>query len=85
MFLDSSKSRIVSATWADLQANFWSPSDFTRADATALVTRQVLQNYGWLDFRDEPIDLVADDIALSVDAEVTAEAVRFVPVIEVPQ
>src|SRR2546425_9575003 len=85
LFLDSTKSRIVSATWSDLQANFWSPVDFTRADATALVTRQVLQNYGWLDFRDEPIDLVTDDIALSVDAEVVSEAVRFVPVIEVPQ
>ncbi len=85
VFLDSSKSRIVSATWSDLQANFWSPGDFTRADATALVTRQVLQNYGWLDFRDEPIDLVADDIALSIDAEVVSEAVRFIPVIEVPQ
>jgi len=85
LYLDSSKSRIVSATWSDLQANLWSPTDFTRADATALVTRQVMQNYGWIDFRDEPIDLIADDYALSVDAEVVSEAVRFVPVIEVPQ
>ncbi len=85
LFLDSSKSRIVSANWSDMQADFWSPGDFTRADATAMVTRQVLQNYGWLDFRDEPIDLIGDDIALTVDAEVVSEAVRFIPVIEVPQ
>ncbi len=85
LFLDSTKSRITSANWGDLQAECQDPIDFTRADATALVTRQVLQNYGWLDFRNEPIDLIADDISLSVDAEVVSEAVRFLPVIEVPQ
>jgi len=85
LFLDSPLSRITSASWTDLQNDFLYAEDFTRADATALVTRQVLQNYGWLDFRAEPIDLVGQDIALSVDAEVVSEATRFIPVIEVAQ
>jgi hypothetical protein len=85
LYLDSPLSRITTASWADLQNDFLYAEDFTRADATAMVTRQVLQNYGWLDFRAEPIDLVGQDIALSIDAEVTAEATRFIPVIEVPQ
>jgi hypothetical protein len=85
LFLDSPLSRITSASWADLQADFLYAEDFTRSDATALLLRQILQNYGWLDFRSEPIDLVGTDIALSVDAEVASEATRFIPVIEVPQ
>ncbi len=85
LFLTTPAIPLVSATWADLHATFDEVIDETRADATAMTLRQVLQNYGFLDLRDDPIDLIKDDIALSVDAEVVSEAVRFVPVIEVPQ
>lgn len=82
IYLDTPQSRLYSATWSDLQANMGSDMDFTRADATAMVRRQVLQNYGWMDFRDDPIDLIANDVALSIDAEATSDAARFVPIIE---
>jgi hypothetical protein len=75
----------VDATWAELQTAFLDNIDFTRADATALVTRQILQNYGWVELRDTPIDLVSNDLAVNVDAEVASDAVRLIPVIEIPQ
>jgi hypothetical protein len=75
----------VDATWSELQAAFLDEIDFTRADATAMVSRQVLQNYGWVELRDTPIDLVANDLAVNVDAEVASDAVRLIPVIEIPQ
>lgn len=85
LFLDTPTARLVSATWGDLQAAFHANYDFVRADASALVKRNVLDNYGWLDFRDEPVDLVANDVALSIDSQSVSTAVRFIPVIEVPQ
>jgi hypothetical protein len=86
LFLDSPTFRYTAASWDDMHANLNSVEDQGAAQAAPTITNQLaLQNYGWLDFRDEPIDLIAEDIALSVDAEVTGEAVRFVPVIEVPQ
>jgi hypothetical protein len=75
----------VDATWGELQAAFLATVDFTRADATAMVVRQVLQNYGWVELRDTPIDLVNNDVAVNVDAEVANDPVRIVPVIEIPQ
>jgi hypothetical protein len=75
----------VDATWQELQAAFLGILDFTRADATALVIRQVLQNYGWIELRDTPLDLVGNDVAVNVDAEVASDAVRLIPVIEIPQ
>jgi len=50
-----------------------------------MVSRQVLQNYGWVELRDTPIDLIANDLAVNVDAEVASDAVRLIPVIEIPQ
>jgi hypothetical protein len=50
-----------------------------------MVVRQVLQNYGWVELRDTPIDLVNNDVAVNVDAEVANDPVRIVPVIEIPQ
>jgi hypothetical protein len=75
----------VDAHWADMQAAFRKAIDFTRADATALVARQVLQNYGWIELRDTPIDLVANNVAINVDVEVASDPIRIIPVIEIPQ
>jgi hypothetical protein len=86
LFLDSPTFRYTAASWGDMHGVFDSVEDQGAAQAAPAITNQLaMQNYGWLDFRDEPIDLIAEDIALSVDAEVTGEAVRFIPVIEVPQ
>ena len=85
LFLDSPTTRYVSADWGDLQASLESSEDMTRANATEMMLRNVMTNYGWLDFRDDPIDLVAEDVSLSIDAQVVSEAERFIPIIEVPQ
>src|SRR5713101_4316813 len=86
LFLDSPTFRYVAASWDDMHGTLNSVEDQGAAAAAPAITNQLaMQNYGWLDFRDEPIDLIAEDIALSIDAEVVSEAVRFIPVIEVPQ
>ncbi len=83
--IDSPKTRLVDATWHELHALFQDHLDFVSGDASELVLRQVLDNYGWLDFRDEPIDVTTDDISVKVDNQSVSTAVRFLPVIEVPQ
>jgi hypothetical protein len=75
----------VDIHWNDMQAAFRKAIDFTRADATALTTRQILQNYGWVELRDTPIDLIANNVAINVDVELASDPVRFIPVIEIPQ
>jgi|SRR2546427_6969622 len=85
LYLDSTKRRLVSANWADLQATFQQYFEETSGLGTVTILQRLLTNYGWLDLRDDPIDTVADDISVSIDAEVVSEAVRIIPVIEVPQ
>ncbi len=85
LYLQGLKRVLVSANWADLQATFDQYFEETSGLGTVTVLQRLLTNYGFLDLRDEPIDLVNDDVAISIDAEVASEAVRLVPIIEVPQ
>ncbi len=83
--VDIQNRTLFKGMWQDLQTAFQNNIDFTRADATALVKRQVLQNYGFIDFREEPVDLIANVVSVNVDAEVASDAGRIVPIIEIPQ
>ncbi len=83
--IDGLKHRLASATWADLQSTFDQYFEETSGLGTVTVLQRNLTNYGFLDLRDEPIDLIGDDVAVSIDSEVVSEAVRLVPIIEVPQ
>ena len=47
--------------------------------------QDILANYGWIELREEPIDLVTDEVKIKADVGVVSEAVRFIPVIEVAQ
>ncbi len=85
VLLDVGKDRYAAASWADLQAAFTSERDETAASATAMVKDRFLDNYGWLDFRDEPIDAVANDVSLAVDSQTASDPLRFIPVYEVSQ
>jgi len=85
LFIDSSKFRHIDAHWQDLSGAFpFRPDSETAAgvDSPALLA---LDNFGWLDLRQEPIDLTADDFAVSADVGVASDAVRITPIIEVPQ
>jgi hypothetical protein len=75
----------VDIHWNDMQSTFRKAIDFTRADATAMTTRQILQNYGWVELRDTPIDLVANNVAINVDVQLASDPIRIIPVIEIPQ
>jgi hypothetical protein len=68
-----------------MQAAFRKAIDFTRNDATVMTTRQILQNYGWVELRDTPIDLVANNVAINVDVQLASDPIRIIPVIEIPQ
>ncbi len=56
----------------------------TRANATEMVKHNILRNYGFADFRDDPIDLLANDVAVTVDVQTASDAVRVIPIIELP-
>jgi hypothetical protein len=75
----------VDIHWNDMQATFRKAIDFTRNDATVMTTRQILQNYGWVELRDTPIDLVANNVAINVDVQLASDPIRIIPVIEIPQ
>ncbi len=79
------KTTLVDATWHELHNHFQDHIDFVAGDASELVLRQVLDNYGFLDFRDEPIDVATEDVSVTIDNQAVSSAVRFIPVIEVPQ
>ncbi len=83
--IDAGTTTIIKANWADLQAPAAWDYDMTRGNTTEMVKRNILTAYGFLDLRDEPIDLKAADVAVSVDQEVASSAFRLIPVIEVPQ
>ncbi len=83
--LDIQNRRLWQGMWQDLTTVLEDNIDFTRADATALVKRQVLQNYGFIDLRDEPIDLLGQAVSVNVDSEVASDTGRIVPIIEIPQ
>lgn len=83
--LKSPKTTLVDATWHELHSHFRDHIDFASGDASELVLRQVLDNYGYLDFQDEPIDVATEDISIVIDNQAVSSAVRFIPVIEVPQ
>lgn len=83
IFLDSPSTRLVSANWQEARSGI-----VTNAQNGA-ITNSYLETfcnqYGFLDFRDEPIDLVGQDVALTVDVQATSDSVRFIPIIEMPQ
>lgn len=79
------KTTLVDATWHELHNHFRDRIDFVAGDASELVLRQVLDNYGYLDFSDEPIDVATEDVSVTIDNQAVSSAVRFLPVIEVPQ
>jgi len=83
--IDYGTTTIIKASWGDLQSTFAPTDDMIRGNTSEMVRRNILQNYGWLDFRDEPLDLKAQDLAVTVDQEVTSTSIRLVPIIEVPQ
>jgi len=85
LFLDTPTQRILSADWADMRTDISSYEDFIRADTSTMVSRDVLQNYAYIDLAEEGIDLVANDVALTIDAEKVSDTARFYPIIEVPQ
>lgn len=84
IFLDTPSTRLVSIAWDDARSIHPFGVDETRATATALVKDSVLRNYVYLDFFDDPIDLIANDVAVSVDSEVASDIQRYVPVIQLP-
>jgi len=51
---------------------------------TADVIPGVLGPYGVIDFRDSPLDLIANDVKVDVETGVASDAVRYIPVIQLP-
>jgi hypothetical protein len=85
LFIDSSKFRVIDAHWQDLSGAMpFRPDPSTAAGVDSPVVLE-LDNFGWLDLRQEPIDLIADDYSVTADVGVASDPVRITPIIEVPQ
>ncbi len=85
LFIDGAKTRYCDLHWQDLSAGLLYRPDSLASAGTQSPGVVALDNYGFADFRDDPIDLVAEDIAINADVGVVSEAVRLLPIIEVPQ
>jgi hypothetical protein len=81
LFLETNRGRFADAHVMDLLAGF---TEYY-AEIPAGNAQDVLGNYGWLELRQEPINLVDDKVSIKADVRQTSEAMRIVPVIEVAQ
>lgn len=81
LIIRTAKEELAELAWADL----WGAMSQRYDRPTAGVLADVLDRYGWADFSKDPIDLVGEDISLTVDAGVVSDPVRYIPVIEVAQ
>lgn len=81
LFLETPRGRFGDYHVQDMQAAF---TEYY-AEAALGALQDTLDNYLWVELREEPIDLVSDSVKLVVDVGVVSEAVRVIPVIEVAQ